>query len=152
MNAQEIINQFKIDVEQYNGVIVHHGAVVGVLKKAIRNDSDYRLVLKALTGKTSSKSLSPAEMYALHQFVLPVKPVGGKWQSRRGDEELKKMCNVLINSTVEQEGKTSFLETVQEALAEINDSSTNEKFNPLMTKSEFEKAYLKDDDEYEPPF
>ena len=119
MDAQLLIQQFKTDTESYTGgVSIHQGTVVGVMKKYCRSDGDYRLALKALTGKTSSKQLSEAEWYALYQLVLPVKPEGGKWQSGRDD--IEEIINALVNSMVDVPAQTSFLNTVQEALDEIN--------------------------------
>lgn len=99
MEANDIIQEFKRAVERHIDSVVHLGAVVGVLKKACRSDSDYRLVLKALTGKTSSKELTQAQIYALFNFVQPYKPDGGKWQSKR--DNLPQMCDALVRNMVD---------------------------------------------------
>lgn len=101
MEADVIKAEFQKDVDAFmDGIMFNRGCVVGVIKKACRSDSDYRLVLKALTGKTSSKELDEAQFYALYKFALPYKPEGGKWQSKRGDD-LERMCNALILSTID---------------------------------------------------
>lgn len=113
MNAIQIIEEFKNNTERFiSGVTFHQGSVVGILKKACRSDGDYRLVLKTLSGKTSSKELNDAQWHALYQFVLPVKPEGQKWQSGQGDDELAKMCDALVRSTLYQPGQINFLETI----------------------------------------
>lgn len=102
MNSDEIIAQFEHNVITYYAwVNFSKGSVVGILKKACRSDSDYRLVLKVLSGKTSSKEISEAQFYALYLFVMPWKPEGGKWGSGRGDSELAKMCDSLIREAVD---------------------------------------------------
>lgn len=113
MNAAEIIAQFEHNVIRFvSGVVFSQGSVVGILKKACRSDSDYRLVLKALSGKTSSKELTDAQWHALYLFVLPCKPEGGKWQSQHGDLELAKMCDSLVRNAVDQPGQTQMFEDV----------------------------------------
>lgn len=108
MNANEIIAQFEHNVIRFvseSAVEYSKGSVVGILKKACKSDGDYRLVLKALTGKTSSKEITTEQWFALYQFVLPTKPEGGKWQSGRGDSELASMCDSLVRSAVDQPGQ-----------------------------------------------
>lgn len=99
MSEVDVIKrEFQKDVDGFqDGEVFSQGAIVGVLKKHCRNDSEYRQVLKALTGKTTSKQLTAAEWYALLKFVKPFKPQGGKWGSERG-EELNRMCNALVRS------------------------------------------------------
>lgn len=114
MTAQELIDQFNDNARRFvSGEVFSKGSVVGILKKACKmNDGDYRLVLKALTGKTSSKELDEAQFYALFKFVQPVKPEGQRWQSGQGDEELERLCNMLVRSTFDQPGQINFLENV----------------------------------------
>jgi hypothetical protein len=101
MEADVIKREFQHDVDAFvTGVMFHKGSVVGVLKKHCRSDADYRLVLKSLTGHTSSKDMSEAQFHALYKFVLPFKPEGGKWDSQRGDD-LTVMCNALVNAAVD---------------------------------------------------
>jgi len=109
MTAEEIKKEFDENMEKaIAGGEFSRGAVVGVLKKACRSDGDYRLVLKALTGKTSSKELSESAFYALYLFVLPHKPENGKWQSFHGDDVLEKRCSALVNAMIAQEGQMRF--------------------------------------------
>lgn len=110
MNAIEIKEQFERDKAEYIGQIFHHGTVIGVLNKACHGEANRRLVLKVLTGQTSSKLLTDAEFYALHQFVQPCKPAGGHWMSQRGDAELESMCEALLTASVDQPGQTSMFE------------------------------------------
>jgi hypothetical protein len=103
MNASEIKRLFDLDKETNSGAIFHRGTVIGVLNTACHGESNRRLVLKVLTGKTSSKLLTDDEFYALHQFVLPYKPEGGKWMSQRDD--LEAMCGALLTAAVDQPGQ-----------------------------------------------
>lgn len=67
LDAQTIISTFHHHVDSFtNGEVFHQGTIVGVLKKACRNDARYRQVLKVLTGRTTSKLLNRAQWYALH--------------------------------------------------------------------------------------
>lgn len=111
MNADEIKNQFNDNMTRYDSAVLYSkGSVVGILKKACRmNDGDYRLVLKALTGKTSSKEITEEQFYALYKFVQPVKPEGSKWQSGKGDDELQKECDALVRSSVDVPDQTRFV-------------------------------------------
>ncbi len=102
-----------------DGEVFHQGTIVGVLKTCAGSDGNYRLVLKALTGKTSSKLLSPAEWYALYKFVTPIKPEGGKWHSKHTNEELTRWCNMLVYSTVDVPGQMNFLEDTIREIAEV---------------------------------
>lgn len=104
MLADMIILEFQRDVDKHIDSAIHLGTVVGVLKGACRSDSDYRLVLKALTGKTSSKELTQAQIYALFNLVQPYKPDGGKWQSKR--DNLTQMCGALIRKMVDAPEQT----------------------------------------------
>lgn len=106
--AQDIKNAFNRRVQEYDPAQIYYtgkmeGTIIGVLKKCCGSDDNYRQVLKALTGKTSSKDLSNAEWYALWKFVKPTKPEGGKWQSEHTDTQLNVLCNTLINGMPAQE-------------------------------------------------
>lgn len=96
MNTEDIKKKFNEDVDAHNGAEVHHGTIVGVLKKAVAGRDDYyRMVLKALTGKSSSKELNAAEWEALFKFVRPFKPEGGHWTSIDPDL-LVESCKALV--------------------------------------------------------
>lgn len=100
---KEVFNRY---VSSYDPTQIYYtgkmeGTIIGVLKKCAGSDDNYRLVLKSLTGHTSSKELTPAQWYALFKFVMPFKPEGGKWQSQHTDEELSRWCNMLVNSTID---------------------------------------------------
>lgn len=115
MNAEEIKQQFEHDKAEYAGQIFHHGTVVGVLNKACNGEANRRLVLKALTGKTSSKLLTDAEFYALHRFVQPYKPEGFTWMSQK--DNLEQLCGILMTSLVDQPGQTKMFEDNNAALS-----------------------------------
>lgn len=111
MEAQTLKSAFDRYVSSFvDGEVFHRGTIVGVLKTCAGNDSNYRLVLKALTGKTSSKELSGAQWYALYKFVMPIKPEGEKWHSKHTNEELTRWCNTLVLSTVDQDGQMKFFD------------------------------------------
>lgn len=114
MSADEIVRLFNMDKKEYPGsVLFHKGAVIGVMNKACNGDENRRMVLKYLTGKTSSSLISDAEFYALYKLVMPCKPIGGHWGSARGDMELESMCGTLLAAAVRQAGQTEmFSETL----------------------------------------
>lgn len=106
LDAQAIIAAFHHRVDSFiSGETFHRGTIIGVLKKACRNDARYRQVLKVLTGRTTSKLLNEAQWYALFRFVHPVKPEGGHWQSGHGDDVLDAWCNTLVRHADGQEGQ-----------------------------------------------
>jgi len=110
MNADEIIQEFKKNAESVIAAeILLKGAITGVLEKACGGKANRYLVLKVLTGKTSSKLLTESEWYALMCLVQPSKPVGGKWHSAR-DAELERMCGILLTRAVDvpEQGKMPF--------------------------------------------
>ena len=109
MNAKELKQDFDFNVSSAERVEFSHGAVIGVLNHACKNESNRHLVLKYLTGKISSKEITDEQWYALYRFVLPFKPEGGKWQSQRGDEVLAQMCGVILTAVVDQPGQMNFL-------------------------------------------
>lgn len=108
MDAETIKQEFKQDMDNFvDGDVFSKGAIVGVLKKHCQSDADYRLVLKALTGKTSSKLLTPAEWFALLEFVKPYKIMGvGRWDTQR--EDLGAACSALVRSTYDVPEQTRF--------------------------------------------
>jgi len=105
MNAQSIIQEFKTNVSKFSdGDVLAKGAITGLLERACGGKANRYLVIKVLTGKTSSKLLTEAEWYAFLLLVQPEKPVGGHWQSARGDE-LRVMCQNLLTEAVSQPGQ-----------------------------------------------
>lgn len=110
MNAQEVIDQFKKDEEEYQeGAIIEpgiKGAVVGILTRAAKGEANRHLVLKVLTGHTSSKEIADRQWYALLRLVEPEKPEGGKWQSAKGEYILTNICGQLIVHGMVQAGQT----------------------------------------------
>lgn len=111
ITAEALKSAFNRHVKSFvGGEVFHQGTIVGVLKTCAGSDGNYRLVLKALTGKTYSKQLSPAEWYALYKFVMPIKPEGEKWHSKHTNEELTRWCNMLVRSTVDVPGQMQFFD------------------------------------------
>lgn len=108
--AKKIIEQFKADVKGFVvGEVFSKGAITGVLSKACGGDSNRYLILKVLTGKTSSKFLDEAEWYALLKMVQPYKPEGGHWMSKR-EEELRLACGALLTFQADQQGQAKMFE------------------------------------------
>lgn len=105
MNAQETINEFKSNVSKFHGgEVLAKGAITGILERACGSAANRYLVLKVLTGKTSSKLLDEAEWYGLLCLVQPEKPTGGRWQSARGDD-LRVACHQLLTEAVSRPGQ-----------------------------------------------
>ena len=103
MNANEIKQEFDKNVNRFvDGVIIVKGAIIGVLNQACGGDDNRHIVLKALTGSTSSRSMSEAQWFALLHFVQPYKPEGQRWQSQRGDD-LRVECGILLTAQADQE-------------------------------------------------
>lgn len=101
MNTDEIKKEFDANVFSYAGSIIidrgMQGAIIGTLEKACGGRAENRhAVIKFLTGKTSSKQLTPSEWFGFYHLVLPFKPEGGKWGSQRGEADLEKICNILL--------------------------------------------------------
>lgn len=106
MNAQDIINEFKDNVGRFSGgEIIAKGAITGILEKACGGKENRYLVLKVLTGKTSSKLLDEAEWYGLLCLVQPYKPAGGHWTTQRGENDLKAICGAILGFHAAQEGQ-----------------------------------------------
>jgi len=101
MEAEEIKQRFQQYVDSYIKVEFSRGAVIGVMNYYCKNDSNRHLVLKFLTGKTSSKQLTDAEWFALFKFVQPTKPPGGKWTSAHG-YELERVCGIILTAIADQ--------------------------------------------------
>lgn len=109
MTAELIKQQFQEWIDSFvDGEVFSTGAIIGVLQKGCRGKTERRHeVLKALTGKASSKELLAPEWYALLKFVKPVK-IGNHWTTERGEMELEQMCNTLVDSLNDQPGQMSF--------------------------------------------
>ena len=97
------------------------GAIVGTLEKACGGKENRKLILKQLTGKTSSKDLSQGEWRGLYKLALPFKPEGGKWCS--GNPDLESICNTILRETYAQPGQTTLFEYPE--FANLNDSAAN---------------------------
>ena len=107
MNADSIKQEFNENMDKYNGEETYNagmcGAIIGTLEKACNGKDNRKLVLKQLTGHTSSKDLHLAQWHALYKLVLPFKPENGKWGS--GNLELERICSILLNASVDQPGQ-----------------------------------------------
>ena len=96
------------------------GACRGALNKACGGDDNRKLILKALTGSTSTKSLTTNQWYALFRFVFPYEnseftfksEATGKWAGR---EELSAWCGAIMTHVLEQEGQITMFEAVKDA-------------------------------------
>jgi len=108
MNAEEAVKKFKDDVENFvDGEVFHQGSVIGVLEKACGGKENRYLLLKALTGKTSSKLLTHAEWYALCKLVLPYKPQNGHWTTQHGENDLHNLCGAILTRFWAENGQIS---------------------------------------------
>lgn len=106
MNAQEIVDEFNHNVSKFqNGEVLAKGAITGVLEKACGGKENRYLVLKELTGYTSSKKLSEAQWYGLLCLVQPHKPQGGHWTTQRGKTDLQIICGALLARHAMQDGQ-----------------------------------------------
>lgn len=108
MNAQKIKERFDLYANntvggQYAPSAASHGVCVGALNKACKGDANRKLVLKYLTGKTSTKVLSDNEWIALKKMV-DVSPV-----------ELERMCGIILGEVVKQEGQLELISEVKNA-------------------------------------
>ena len=114
MNLEKIKAMFEIERAGFKpGIEFHRGTVIGVLNKACHSDSNRKLVMKVLTGKTSSSLLTDAEFYAFYKLALPFKPEGGRWTTQRGEAELEAICGTILAAAVDQEGQLKmFSETL----------------------------------------
>lgn len=119
ITADALKSAFDRHVKSFvDGEVFHQGTIVGILKTCAGSDSNYRMVLKELTGKTSSKLLSPAEWFALFKFVMPIKPDGEKWHSKHTNEGLTKWCNILVNASIDVPGQMKFTLDANENIAQ----------------------------------
>jgi len=106
MNIREIKAMFEHERDGFvPGIEFHRGTVIGVLNKACHGDANRKLVMKYLTGKTSSSLLTDAEFYAFYKLALPFKPEGGKWTTQRGEAELASICGTILAASLDQEGQ-----------------------------------------------
>jgi hypothetical protein len=106
MNAQKIKERFEFYTANHDGLYPPsakaHGIYVGALNKACKGDANRKLVLKFLTGKTSTKILTDPEWIALRKMV-DITLV-----------DLETMCGVILGEVVKQEGQTEmFMEGVK---------------------------------------
>ena len=97
MNAEKIKARFEFYLTNNDGLYPPsakaHGVYVGALNKACKGDANRKLVLKYLTGKTSTKVLSDIEWIALRKMI-DVSQV-----------ELETMCGVILGACVKQDGQ-----------------------------------------------
>ena len=100
MGAEGIKLRFAYYVGNHEGMYPpsqkSRGVYVGTLNKACKGDANRKLVLKYLTGKTSTKLLSDAEWIALKKFV------------DLSTVELERLVGIILGEVVKQEGQLSF--------------------------------------------
>lgn len=95
MNAEKIKGRFKYYVET-DALLPSkkaRGVYVGILNKSCKGDANRKLVLKYLTGKTSTKILSDSEWGALKK-MCEVSPV-----------QIERMCGLILGEVVKQTGQ-----------------------------------------------
>jgi hypothetical protein len=106
MNAPVIKERFEFYVNNHDGMYPPsskaHGVYVGTLNKVCKGDANRKLVLKYLTGKTSTKVLSDGEWIALKR-MCDINPV-----------ELERYCGMILAEVVKQDGQTEMFAEVTE--------------------------------------
>ncbi len=97
MNADTIKNRFAFYVSNPAGVfppsVNARGVYVGKLNIACGGDANRKLVLKYLTGKTSTKALTDAEWGALRKMCDAT------------PSELEEYCAVILGACVKNDGQ-----------------------------------------------
>lgn len=146
MTKDEIMHDFQESIDSFGGETYPagmQGAIIGTLEKSCNGKDNRKLVLKQLTGKTSSKELNNAEWFGLYRLVQPWKPEGGKWGS--GNIDLDRICSVLLNASVDQPGQTKMFVNYPEMVAVEN---PNEEVNWESFVDQTDETK----DNWEPPF
>lgn len=69
------------------------GVYVGILNKVCKGDANRKLVIKYLTGKTSTKLFDTGDWIAMRK-LCDISPV-----------ELEKYCGIILGEVVKQEGQ-----------------------------------------------
>lgn len=138
-NAEEIKKEFVESVDAYSGEATYplgmQGAIIGTFEKACGGKDNRKLILKYLTGKTSSKDLHLSEWHALYKLTLPFKPEGGKWGS--GNPELEAICNTLLYACLDQPGQTKMFEYPEFAgLSESSEDWESHVENPKVQEED----------------
>jgi len=105
MNAQKIKERFDFYANntvgvQYPPSAASHGVYVGAMNKACKGDANRKLVLKYLTGKTSTKTLSDKEWIALKKMV-DISPA-----------ELERLCGIILAEVVKQDDQLELISEV----------------------------------------
>jgi hypothetical protein len=102
MNAQQIKDRFQHHVDNYEmnfpPSAKAHGVYVGILNRVCKGDANRKLVLKFLTGKTSTKILTDNEWVAVKK-MCDISPV-----------ELEKVVGIILGEVVKQDGQLSLLQ------------------------------------------
>ena len=123
MNYNDIKTHFDklVEGEPQNVLALSHrglqGACRGALNTACGGDDNRKLIVKALTGSTSTKNMTTNQWYALFRFVFPYEngefvfksEVTGKWAGR---EELTAWCGAIMTHVLEQAGQTTMFERI----------------------------------------
>lgn len=100
--------QFKKDVSNFvSGEVTRggKGSIVGILDEVLGGKENRYLLLQTLAGKHSSSELTEAEWYALLLLVEPYKPDGDHWQSKKGNDVLKSICDQILTAKFEEQGQ-----------------------------------------------
>ena len=119
MNAEQIKKHFDYKVgmvvTQYNINPGIKGAINGIITRACGGDENRKLVLKYLTGVTSSKELNAAQWIVLAEMVKPDKPPFGGWQS--ANPKFQSVINAILAELPKQEGQGEMFITAEEDTA-----------------------------------
>jgi len=105
MNAVMIKTRFEMYVEHpvnYPPSAKSHGVYVGALNKACKGDANRKLVLKYLTGKTSTKTFTDNEWAALKRMV------------DQSPAELERLCGIILAEVVKQDGQLELISEVKQ--------------------------------------
>ncbi len=107
MNAEQVRAHFEYKVSM---IVTQHninpgikGAINGIITRACGGDENRKLVLKYLTGHTSSKELNAAQWIVLAEMVKPDKPPFGGWQA--GNPKFQSVINAILAELPRQEGQ-----------------------------------------------
>jgi len=102
VNAQTIKTRFDFYVENHEGLFPPspkgRGVYVGILNRVCKGDTNRKLFLKYLTGKTSTKVLSDNDWTALKK-MCDISPV-----------ELERMVGIILGEVVKQDGQLELLQ------------------------------------------
>ena len=92
------VKAFELTTRSVSTIDGYRKAVLSNLIKYSNGDSNRKLVMKALTGKTSSKLLTDAEWYAFYKMTLP--DPDNHWRSSH-EIDLITWCGIILAHVVD---------------------------------------------------